>query len=197
MAFSNGSLPAGFISRLQKLQPISAPSDVKRYFVSPEESGQICMLACILGKNREIFFPRLEEEQMMTFDNIATLFLEENGFEVLECASDEEAKRKAEDLKNGSIKYPVHYSSSDTSGEKAYEEFYTEQESVDFDRLKTLGVVTEKPIPDKDKVNVLFDELTSAFEKEETTKEEIIAILKAYLPNFEHIDTGRSLDSKM
>lgn len=197
VAFSNGSLPAGFISRLQKLQPISAPSDVKRYFVSPEESGQICMLACILGKNREIFFPRLEEEQMMTFDNIATLFLEENGFEVLECASDEEAIRKAEDLKNGSIKYPVHYSSSDTSGEKAYEEFYTEQESVDFDRLKTLGVVTEKPIPDKDKVNVLFDELTSAFEKEETTKEEIIAILKAYLPNFEHIDTGRSLDSKM
>lgn len=197
VAFSNGSLPAGFIARLQKLQPISAPSDVKRYFVSPEESGQICMLACTLGKNREIFFPRLEEEQMMTFDKIATAFLEENGFEVLECASDEEAIEKAEDLKNGSLKYPVHYSGSDTSGEKAYEEFYTEQESVDLDRLKALGVVTDKEIPDKDKVEVLFNELTSVFEKKETTKEEVVAIMKAYLPNFEHIETGRSLDSKM
>lgn len=197
VAFSNGSLPAGFLARLQKLQPISAPSDVKRYFVSPEESGQICMLACMLGKNREIFFPRLEEEQMMTFDKIATAFLEENGFEVLECASDEEAVEKAEELKNGSLKYPVHYSGSDTSGEKAYEEFYTEQESVDLVRLKALGIVTDKEISDKNKVDVLFNELTSVFEKEETTKEEVIAIMKAYLPNFEHIETGRSLDSKM
>lgn len=197
VAFSNGSLPAGFIARLEKLQPISAPSDVKRYFVSPEESGQICMLACMLGKNREIFFPRMEEEQMMTFDKIATAFLEENGFEVLECASDEEAIEKADELKKCSLKYPVHYSSSDTSGEKAYEEFYTEQESVDLERLKALGVVTDKEIPDKDKVTVLFNELTSIFEKEETTKEEVIAIMKAYLPNFEHIETGRSLDSKM
>lgn len=197
VAFSNGSLPAGFIARLQKLQPISAPSDVKRYFVSPEESGQICMLACMLGKNREIFFPRLEEEQMMTFDKIASAFLEENGFEVLECASDEEAIEKAEDLKKGRLKYPVHYSGSDTSGEKAYEEFYTDQESVDLDRLKALGVVTDKEIPDKHKVEVLFNELTSVFEKEETTKEEVITIMKAYLPNFDHIETGRSLDSKM
>ena len=196
VAFSNGSLPAGFIARLQKLQPISAPSDVRRYFVSPEESGQICMLACMLGKNREIFFPRLEEEQMMTFDKIATAFLQENGFEVLECASDEEAIEKAEELKNGSINYPVHYSGSNTSGEKAYEEFYTETESVDLDRLTALGVVTDKEIPDKERVKVLFDELNNAFENE-TTKEEIVAIMKAYLPNFEHIETGKSLDSKM
>lgn len=197
VAFSNGSLPAGFVARLQKLQPISAPSDVKRYFVSPEESGQICMLACMLGKNREIFFPRLEEEQMMTFDKIATEFLHENGFEVLECASDEEAIEKAEDLKNGSLKYPVHYSDSNTSGEKAYEEFYTDQESVDLNRLNALGVITDKTIPSKEKIAVLFDELTSVFEKEETTKEEVVSIMKAYLPNFEHIETGKSLDSKM
>ena len=196
VAFSNGSLPAGFIARLQKLQPISAPSDVKRYFVSPEESGQICMLACMLGKNREIFFPRLEEEQMMTFDKIATAFLQENGFEVLECASDEEAIEKAEELKNGSMKYPVHYSGSNTSGEKAYEEFYTETESVDLNRLKALGIVTGKEIPDKERVKELFKKLNAAFENE-TTKEEVIAIMKAYLPNFEHIETGKSLDSKM
>lgn len=197
VAFSNGSLPAGFVERLQKLQPISAPSDVKRYFVSPEESGQICMLACMLGKNREIFFPRLEEEQMMTFDKIATAFLLENGFEVLECASDEEAIEKTEELKNGSIKYPVHYSNSNTSGEKAYEEFYTDTEIVDLNRLKALGIVTGKEIPDKERIKELFKKLNAAFEKEETTKEEVIAIMKAYLPNFEHIETGKSLDSKM
>ncbi|MBQ4057557.1 MAG: polysaccharide biosynthesis protein [Lachnospiraceae bacterium] len=196
VAFSNGSLPAGFLARLQKLQPISAPSDVKRYFVSPEESGQICMLGCMLGKNREIFFPRLEEEQMMTFDKIATAFLKENGFEVSECDSDEEAIDRAEDLKNGSLKYPVHYSKSNTSGEKAYEEFYTEQESVDLHRLKALGVVTGKEIPDKEKIEVLFTKLNKAFENE-TSKEEIVAIMKEYLPNFEHIETGKSLDSKM
>lgn len=196
VAFSNGSLPAGFLSRLQKLQPISAPSDVKRYFVSPEESGQICMLACMLGKNREIFFPKLEEEQMMTFDKIATAFLQENGFEVLECESDEEAIEKAEDLKNGSNLYPVHYSGSDTSGEKAYEEFYTDSESVDLERLKALGVVTDKEIPSKNKIQVLITKLNIAFENE-TSKEEIVEIMKEYLPNFEHIETGKSLDSKM
>ena len=197
VAFSNGSLPAGFIARLQKLQPLSAPSDVKRYFVSPEESGQICMLACMLGKNREIFFPRLEKEQMMTFDKIAVALLHEHGYEVLECDSDEEAIDKATDLKNGSRKYPVHFSGSNTSGEKSYEEFYTDEENVDFDRLRALGVVTDKEIPDKGKVEALFGELKKAFEKEETTKEEIIVIMKGYLPNFEHIETGKSLDSKM
>lgn len=196
VAFSNGSLPAGFIARLQKLQPISAPSDVKRYFVSPEESGQICMLACMLGQNREIFFPRLEEEQMMTFDRIATAFLEENGFEVLECGSDDEAIDMAEELKKGSIKYPVHYSGSNTSGEKAFEEFYTDEETVDFDRLSALGIVTNKEMPDKEKVENLFKKLNGAFESE-TSKEDIVAIMKEYLPNFEHIETGKSLDSKM
>lgn len=197
VAFSNGSLPAGFLARIQKLQPLSAPSDVKRYFVSPEESGQICMLACILGKNREIFFPRLEEEQMMTFDKIATALLEEHGYKVLECDNDEDAINKACELKDGSKKYPVHYSGSNTSGEKAYEEFYTDSESVDLDRLQALGIVTNKEIPNKTAVEALFKKLNSAFEKNETTKEEVVEIMKGYLPNFEHIETGKSLDSKM
>ena len=197
VAFSNGSLPAGFIARLQKLQPISAPSDVKRYFVSPEESGQICMLACMLGKNREIFFPRLEEAQMMTFDKIATAFLEEHGYEVMHCVSDEEAIEKAEDLRKGSKKYPVHYSGSNTSGEKAYEEFYTDSETVDLDRLQALGVVTGKQIPDVSRIETLFEKLHAVFAKEDTTKEEVVEIMADYLPNFEHIETGKSLDSKM
>lgn len=196
VAFSNGSLPAGFISRLQKLQPISAPSDVRRYFVSPEESGQICMLSCMLGNNREIFFPRLEEEQMMTFDKIATAFLEQNGFEVYECKSDEEAINMSEELKRGGLQYPVHYSKSDTSGEKDFEEFYTEQESVDLERLNALGIVVDKEIPDSEKVSELFDRLNLAFEKG-TSKDEIVTIIKDYLPNFEHVEKGKSLDSKM
>ena len=197
VAFSNGSLPAGFLARIAKLQPLSAPSDVKRYFVSPEESGQICMLACMLGNNREIFFPKLRDAQMMRFDSIATNLLHEHGFEVLECASDEEAIDKAEALKKGSKLYPVHYSGSDTSGEKPYEEFFTDEESVDMERLQALGVITGKQVTDEKKVEVLFDKLSAEFAKDETSKETIIKIMQEYLPNFEHIETGKSLDSKM
>lgn len=197
VAFSNGSLPAGFLARISKLQPLSAPSDVRRYFVSPEESGQICMLSCMLGENREIFFPKLQEEQMMTFDEIATNLLQEQGYEVLRCSSDEEAIDKSELLKNGNNKYPVHYSESNTSGEKSFEEFFTDEERIDLIRFKSLGVIMEKEIPDKDKVKELFEQLESAFSEEEVSKEEVIRILKEYLPNFEHIETGKSLDSKM
>ena len=196
VAFSNGSLPAGFIARIQKLQPLSAPSDVRRFFVSPEESGQICLLSCMLGENRAIFFPKLEEAQMMTFDKIGTQLLKVHGYEVLECDSDEEAIEKAEDLKKGSVKYPVHYAVSDTSGEKPFEEFVTDTETADMDRFVSLGVIVDKPIPDKSKVEILFSKLNSAFERK-TTKEEVIFIMKEYLPNFEHIETGKSLDSKM
>ena len=197
VAFSNGSLPAGFLARMSKLQPLSAPLDIKRYFVSPEESGQICMLACMLGNNREIFFPKLEEAQMMTFDMIARELLKENGFEVLECNSDEEAIDKADDLKNGSKMYPVHFSKTDTSGEKPFEEFYTDNEIIDMNRFESLGVVTGKDIPDRWKVEKLLNDLNSEFNCQKTAKERIVAIIKEYLPNFEHIETGKSLDSKM
>ena len=197
VAFSNGSLPAGFLSRMEKLQPLSAPSDVTRYFVSPEESGQICMLACILGNNREIFFPKLKETQMMGFDKIAVKLLETQGYEVVQCDSDAEAILRAEELKTGSKKYPVHFSTSDTSGEKEYEEFFTDEEVVDMSRFDSLGVVTDKSIPNKEKVVALFEALTSAFEDSNVTKERIVEIIKNYLPNFEHIEKGKSLDSKM
>lgn len=197
VAFSNGSLPAGFLARIQKGQALSAPSDVKRYFVSPEESGQICMLACMLGKNREIFFPRLEEEQMMTFDQIAIKLLKEYGYEALQCESDEEAIDISTRLEKGSKKYPVHFSKSDTSGEKSYEEFYTSAEKVDLGRFQSLGVITEKEIPEKENIDFLFVKLDQIFEKEGTRKEDVVCVLREYLPNFEHIETGKSLDSKM
>lgn len=197
VAFSNGSLPAGFLERIRKLQPLSAPSDVRRFFVSPEESGQICMLACMLGDNREIFFPKLGEAQMMTFDAIGSELLKAHGYEVLQCGSEKEAIEKAEDLKHGSIRYPVYYSISDTSGEKPYEEFVTETETADHGRFSSLGVITGKEIPDQAGVTKLLADLEAAFSREDTSKEEVVSILSAYLPNFEHIETGKSLDSKM
>lgn len=197
VAFSNGSLPAGFLQRIAKLQPLSAPSDVKRYFVSPEESGQICMLACMLGENRAIFFPKLAQEQMMTFDSIATNLLHEYGYEVLECSSDEEAIDRAENLRSGSKQYPVHYEKSDTSGEKQYEEFYIDDETVDMHRFKSLGVITDKRICDRRKLAALLDKLNAAFDGDTSTKADIVRIIGEYLPNFDHIETGKSLDSKM
>ena len=197
VAFSNGSLPAGFIDRIAKLQPISAPSDVKRYFVSPQESGQICMLACMLGKNREIYFPKLEEKKMKTFSSIASDFLHENGYEVLECKSDQEAINKAENLLKGSKHYPVHYSTSDTTGEKAYEEFYTNSEQTDMNQFESLGVVTNRTARPLSEIQDLFVKLETAFSKPDTTKDEIVKILKDFLPNFEHEEKGKSLDSKM
>ena len=196
VAFSNGSLPAGFLERINQHQPLPAPSDVKRYFVSPQESGQICMLSAMLGGNRNIFFPKLEEAQMTTFDRIAEDLLTSMGYEIDYCSSDEEAIKKAANWKEGQP-YPVHFFTSDTSGEKAFEEFYVPGEAVDMDRFRSLGVITDKAIPEKSAVVELIKTLDSAFESENCTKADIVKIMSGYLPNFEHIETGKSLDGKM
>lgn len=197
VAFSNGSLPEGFLNRISKLQPISAPFDVKRFFVSPEESGQICMLSCVLGKNREIFFPKLQKTQMMTFDEIATKLLFELGYQTLNCSSAEEAIEKIEDIKRGGLIYPIYYSTSDTSGEKEWEEFFTYHEELDMNRLQNLGIIVNKPVPNAGNLNDLFNKLENAFKNSEILKSDIIKIIQGYLPNFEHIEKSKSLDSKM
>ncbi len=197
VAFSNGSLPAGFLERISKRQPLSAPSDIRRYFVSPEESGQICMLSCMLGDNREIFFPKLSKEQMMTFDNIAKELLRAYGYEPLKCDSEEIAIEKSESLKNGSLSYPVYFSPSNTSGEKEYEEFFTEDEQVDMNRFQSLGVITDKSVPDRSRIDRLLGGLEEAFLRSATSKKNIISIIKEYLPNFNHIEKSKSLDGKM
>ena len=204
VAFSNGSLPASFLSRIQKQQPLSAPSDVKRYFVSPEESGQICMLACILGKNREIFFPKLNVAQMRTFDKIAEDLLVEYGYKPLYCNSDEEAVEKMAELKKHNFEnsmgekiYPVHFSDSDTSGEKEYEEFFTQDEKIDMSRLHAMGIVMGKERVSPRTIDGLLKKMTEVFGNNEAPKDQIVEIIKEYLPNFRHIETGKSLDSKM
>ena len=201
VAFSNGSLPDGWIHRLQKKQPLAAPSDVKRYFVSPEESGQICMLACILGKGGEVFFPKLGEDQMLTFSAICDDFVKAQGFEKDLCITDEDAKQKAANLvlDNHSTlpKYPVVYFGSDTTGEKAYEEFYVPGEKIDMQRFKSLGVVEQTTRHNIDEVNRFFTKLESIFKKDDFTKSQVVEATKQFLPNFQHEETGKNLDQKM
>lgn len=197
VAFSNGSLPDGWIHRLQKKQPLAAPSDVKRYFVSPEESGQICMLACILGKGGEVFFPKLGEDQMLTFSSICDDFVAAEGFEKKECGSDAEAKRYAADMSYEGTTYPVVYFKSDTTGEKAYEEFYVPGEKIDMNRFSALGVVEQTKRHDMDEVNSFFYILESIFEKDNFTKAQVVDAIKDFIPNFEHEEKGKNLDQKM
>jgi len=214
VAFSNGSLPDGWIHRLQKKQPLAAPSDVKRYFVSPEESGQICMLACILGNGGEVFFPKLGEDQMLTFSSICDDFVTANGMEKDQCQSDEEAKQKAAALDSSKatgrresgnlftlhsslVKYPVRYFTSDTTGEKAYEEFYVPGEKIDMQRFQALGVVEQTTRHNMDDVNTFFDHLEEIFAKDDFTKAQVVDAIKEFIPNFEHEEKGKNLDQKM
>ena len=197
VAFSNGSLPDGWIHRLQKKQPLAAPSDVKRYFVSPEESGQICMLACILGKGGEVFFPKLGEDQMLTFSSICDDFVAAEGFEKKECGSDAEAKRYAGDMSYEGTTYPVVYFKSDTTGEKAYEEFYVPGEKIDMQRFAALGVVEQTTRHDMAEVNGFFEKLENIFASEDFTKAQVVEALREFLPNFQHEETGKNLDQKM
>jgi len=196
VAFSNGSLLAGYIERLIKKQPIACPSDVKRFFVSPEESGQICMLACMLGKSGDIFFPKLEDEQMVFFNKITEDFFQSMGKQTLKCETDEIAKIAISNMtENGP--YPVCYFKSETSGEKLYEEFYTEDDLIDTNTFDSLGVVKNAKKVALSQINTTLLELKNLMESGKYDKSDIVTLLKKYIPDFEHIETGKSLDQKM
>ncbi len=197
VSFSNGSLPDGWIHRLQKKQPLVAPSDVKRYFVSPEESGQICLLACILGKGGEVFFPKLGEDQMLTFSAICDDFVKAEGFTKKECGSDAEAKLYAAQMGYDSETYPVVYFESDTTGEKAYEEFYVPGEKIDMQRFQALGVIEQTTRHDMQEVGIFFERLESIFQKEDFTKAQVVDAIREFIPNFGHEEKGKNLDQKM
>lgn len=197
VAFSNGSLPDGWIQRVMKKQPLAAPNDVKRYFVSPEESGQICMLACILGKNGEIFFPKLGERQMLTFSSICDEFIKRLAARKKEFATDEEAKKFASDMTFDNKDYPVVYFKSDTTGEKAYEEFYVSGEKINMDRFCSLGVIEEVVKRPMTEIDAFFTEMENIFAEPDFTKEEVVMAIKRFIPNFEHEEKGKNLDQKM
>lgn len=198
VAFSNGSLLFGFIERMMKRQPLSSPTDVKRYFVSPEESGQICMLACMLGESGQIFFPKLREEQMKTFSNIGEDFLREfGGYTPNYCETEQEAKEKVLNLSDNEDKYPVYFFSTDTSGEKKFEEFFVPGEDVDMSTFEQLGVIRNSPTKQMEAIEELFETLNKVFESKEVTKKAIVDVMGDFIPNFKHVETGKSLDQKM
>lgn len=197
VAFSNGSLPQGFLERINKRHPWSCPLDVKRFFVSPQESGQICLIASILGESGDIFFPKLDMvNDMKPFSMIVDALLNEYHLTADVCTSEEEARKKALLLNADSKTYPVYFFASDTSGEKAYEEFYTETEELDMVKFPNLGVVKNSKARSKVEMEAIFARLNQIFSVH-STKAEIIETLKQYLPNFEHIETGKNLDQKM
>lgn len=197
VAFSNGSLPDGWIHRVMRKQPLAAPNDVKRYFVSPEESGQICMLACILGKNGEIFFPKLGKKQMLTFSSICDEYVKMLGCNKKQFSTDEDAKKFAQEMSFDSKEYPVVYFGSDTTGEKAYEEFYVPGEKLDMNRFKSLGVIEEVKKRPLEEIDRFFVEMEEIFNKPSFTKEEVVCAIKRFIPNFEHEEKGKNLDQKM
>lgn len=197
VAFSNGSLPLSFLDRIMSKQPLVAPSDVRRYFVSPEESGQICMLACVLGKSGEVFFPKLREDDMKTFSEICDRFITAMGYEKREFDNDEDAKRFAAEMPYDTKVWPVVYSKSDTTGEKSFEEFYVPGEKLNLSRFQSLGVIEESKHRPIGEVNAFFEKLETLFANPNFTKGEVVDALKAFIPNFEHEEKGRNLDQKM
>ena len=198
VAFSNGSLLYGYTQRVAKHQPFSCPSDVKRFFVSPIESGQLCLIACVLGKAGEIFFPKLNDEQMMNFKDITLDYIKEIGAEPDICTTEEEAKQKAVQLYKKTIsKYPVYFFDSNTSGEKLYEEFFTKDEIVDFNKYAALGTIKRNGEFSVEKINKAISDFEILFNSNNIKKTDIVALLSKYVDNFHHIETGINLDSKM
>ena len=194
VAFSNGSLLDGFIYRLNKRQPLSCPSDIKRFFVTPEQSGQICLLATFLGDTGNIFFPKLDfHKDQIYFKEIALDFLKENGFQPELVQSEKEAKEF--DFTKYPTKYPIYFFKTDTSGEKTYEEFFSEEEDYEINKYDSLGFINT---PD---IKISFEDVEADFESifnnPNSQKSDIITIIKKYVPDFMHIETGKHLDQKM
>ena len=202
VAFSDGSLLYGFNQRIQKRQPIVAPNDIKRYFVTPKESGELCLMSCIFGENRDIFFPKLSEElHLISFAEIAIKYLENLGYEPYICESEEEARdffiqnptSKIQHLKQ----WPCLFTKSDTTGEKDFEEVFTDKEVLDMDRFKNLGVIKNEPIYNDALLNE-FEETIKSYRKQGSwTKEQIVELFFKMIPDFGHKETGKYLDEKM
>lgn len=197
VAFSDGSLLHGFEQRIKKLQPIVAPNDVRRYFITPKESGELCLLSAIFGENREIFFPKLDEKlNLIKFSDIAVRYLHSKGYEPYICENEDEARAKAAQLaQNG--QWACLFGSSDTTGEKDYEEFYTGNEQLDMERFASIGVIENEPVINGTSLNKFETNIKSMMIDGKFDKDAIMAEFMQVLPEFNHIEKGRYLDAKM
>jgi len=197
VAFSDGSLLHGFNQRFAKKQPFSAPNDVRRYFVTPQESGELCLLSGLLGENRDIFFPKLSEKlHLITFSEIAVRYLRERGYEPYECESEDEARDRADEL-IANKQWPCYFFNSDTTGEKDFEEFFTDNEDLDMERFETVGVIKNQPGFDEAKLDDFMSGIESLREKGTWTKDDIVKLYFGLLPEFAHKETGKYLDQRM
>lgn len=197
VAFSDGSLLHGFNQRIQKRQPIVAPNDIKRYFVTPQESGELCLMSCIFGENRDIFFPKLSEAlHLITFADIAVKYLENLGFKPYLCKSEEEARVLATTLPDQGM-WPCLFTASDTTGEKDFEEFFTENETLEMERFHNLGVIKNDPIYVESKLNYFTEKIDRMKAARGWTKDQIVELFFEMIPNFGHKETGKYLDGKM
>ncbi|HHF3130459.1 TPA: UDP-N-acetylglucosamine 4,6-dehydratase [Vibrio diabolicus] len=197
VAFSDGSLLHGFNQRIQKRQPIVAPNDIKRYFVTPQESGELCLMSCIFGENRDIFFPKLSEAlHLISFADIAVKYLEQLGYKPHLCETEEEARQLAHTLPEQG-KWPCLFTTSDTTGEKDFEEFFTDKEELEMSRFENLGIIKNDPLY-KQELLTLFENSISEMKGEQAwTKEQIVELFFTMIPDFGHKETGKYLDSKM
>ena len=197
VAFSDGSLLFGFNRRIEKNQPLAAPSDVRRYFVTPQESGELCLLSCLLGDNRDLFFPKLDQNvNLVTFSDIAVRYLRRLGYEPVECASEDEARARVPELKVRR-QWPVYFFASDTSGEKDYEEFYTATETLDLDRFGSVGVIKNGLEPDGGRVENFERRIRQLKVRGSWNRTELIDLFNDTLPEFRHLETGKFLDGRM
>lgn len=197
VAFSDGSLLHGFNQRIQKQQPIVAPNDIKRYFVIPKESGELCLMSCLLGENRDIFFPKLSESlHLITFADIAVKYLEGLGFEPVLCSTEEEARTLVDTLPKQK-KWPCLFTGSDTTGEKDFEEFFTEKEILDIDRFVNLGVIKNDLYVEQEKIERFSQAIKEMRVARKWTKEQIVDLFFQMIPDFGHKETGKYLDAKM
>jgi FlaA1/EpsC-like NDP-sugar epimerase len=197
VAFSDGSLLHGFNQRIQKRQPIVAPNDIKRYFVIPKESGELCLMSCIFGENRDIFFPKLSESlHLITFADIAVKYLEDLGYEPFLCATEDEARALIDTLPEEG-KWPCLFTSSDTTGEKDFEEFFTDHEVLDMERFQNLGVIKNEPVYNEALLETFSAAIIVMKEQKKWTKEELVNHFHQLLPGFGHKETGKYLDAKM
>jgi FlaA1/EpsC-like NDP-sugar epimerase len=197
VAFSDGSLLHGFNQRFAKRQPISAPNDVRRYFVTPQESGELCLMSCLLGDNRDIFFPKLNQSLDLTrFSDIACRYLTQLGFEPHACDSEKEARDRSAEL-IGQKKWPCYFFASDTTGEKDIEEFYTSAETLDMNRFKSIGVIKNKPEFEAAKLEHFTRTIEAIRARPVWDKPEIVDLFNSMIPDFAHIETGKYLDGRM
>lgn len=197
VAFSDGSLLHGFNKRIEKKQPIVAPNDIRRYFVIPEESGELCLMSCIFGKNRDIFFPKLNENlNLINFSDIAVLYLKEKGLEPFICETEEQARNYFDENKTGHI-WPCLFTKSDTSGEKDFEEFFTENEKLDMNKFDKLGVIKNELYYQEEKLLFFEKEIFKLKRSKVWDKKEIKELFNYMIPDFGHKETGKYLDNKM